>query len=74
MPPSPTSLTNGVVTLCPWRTTDEAAVFAACQDPLIVRFYPIPQLYTVESARVFLAACRLDREHDYERPLCHCGR
>jgi RimJ/RimL family protein N-acetyltransferase len=40
------TLTDGVVTLRGWRRDDASAVFAACQDPLIVRFIPIPQPYT----------------------------
>lgn len=45
-PVGPVTLTDGVVTLRPWRPDDAPPVFAACQDPLIVRFIPVPQPYT----------------------------
>lgn len=51
----PTLLTDGVVTLRNWRATDAEPVFAACQDPLIARFVPIPQPYLLESAFGFIA-------------------
>jgi RimJ/RimL family protein N-acetyltransferase len=46
MPDRPATRSDGVVTLRPWRPDDAPAVFAACQDPLIVRFIPVPQPYT----------------------------
>jgi RimJ/RimL family protein N-acetyltransferase len=52
-PPQPT-LTDGVVTLRPWRPTDAKAVYKACQDPEIPRFVPIPQPYTIEDGRWFV--------------------
>jgi RimJ/RimL family protein N-acetyltransferase len=52
-PPQPT-LTDGVVTLRPWRPSDAEAVFQACQDPEIPRFVPIPQPYTLEDGRWFV--------------------
>ncbi len=52
-PPQPT-LTDGVVTLRPWRPTDAEAVFEACQDPDIPRWVPIPQPYTLEDGRWFV--------------------
>jgi RimJ/RimL family protein N-acetyltransferase len=48
-------LTDGVVTLRRWRDTDAQAVFEACQDPLIARFIPIPQPYTMAVAMDFVA-------------------
>ena len=48
------SLTDGVVTLRPWRHEDAPAVFEACQDPEIPRFVPIPQPYTIDDARWFV--------------------
>ena len=44
--PDAATLSDGVVTLRSWRPDDAPAVYAACQDPLIVRFIPIPQPYT----------------------------
>ena len=60
-PDAPASLTDGVVRLRPWRATDAMAVFEACQDPLIARFVPIPQPYTLESATGFVG--RSAEEH-----------
>jgi RimJ/RimL family protein N-acetyltransferase len=52
--PQPT-LTDGVVTLRPWRPTDAPAVFEACQDPEIPRFISVlPQPYTLDDARWFV--------------------
>ena len=53
-PPQPT-LTDGVVTLRPWRPGDAPAVFEACQDPEIPRFISVlPQPYTLDDARWFV--------------------
>lgn len=52
-PPQPT-LTDGVVTLRPWRPVDAPAVSAACQDPEIPRFVPIPQPYTLADGEWFV--------------------
>lgn len=49
-----TTLTDGVVTLRRWRPADAASVYAACQDPLIARFVPIPQPYELRDAQVFV--------------------
>ncbi|MDQ3554998.1 MAG: GNAT family N-acetyltransferase [Chloroflexota bacterium] len=38
-----------------WRPDDEAAVAAACQDPEIARWVPIPVPYAAEHARQFIA-------------------
>jgi RimJ/RimL family protein N-acetyltransferase len=54
-PRSEVTLSDGVVTLRMWRSTDADAVFAACQDPLIARFIPIPQPYTEADALGFVA-------------------
>ena len=61
------TLTDGVVTLRPWVPDDAPAVFAACQDPLIARFLPIPQPYTEADARSFVETRRLDWETADER-------
>jgi len=61
------TLTDGVVILRPWRPGDAGAVFAACQDPLIARFVPIPQPYTEADARTFVATRRRDWETEDER-------
>jgi RimJ/RimL family protein N-acetyltransferase len=52
--PDPVTLSDGVVTLRPWRPEDAPAVFAACQDPLIVRFIPVPQPYTLAVAEQYI--------------------
>lgn len=49
------SLTDGVVTLRPWRMEDAPAVAAACTDPLIGRFNPmIPSPYTLRDAETYI--------------------
>ena len=48
-------LTDGVVKLRAWRPEDAQAVFEACQDPEIPRFVPIPQPYTLDDGRWFVA-------------------
>ncbi|MDQ3407100.1 MAG: GNAT family N-acetyltransferase [Chloroflexota bacterium] len=53
-PPEPL-LQGGLVRLRLWRLDDEAAVTAACQDPEIARWVPIPVPYTAEHARQFIA-------------------
>jgi RimJ/RimL family protein N-acetyltransferase len=63
----PVVLTDGTVTLRAWQPTDAEAVFAACQDPEIARFLPIPLPYTDEVAREFVAVRRLDWAGDDER-------
>ena len=60
-------LTDGVVTLRAWEPDDAPAVFAACQDPLIARFIPVPQPYTEEVARQFVVRRRADWDGDDER-------
>jgi RimJ/RimL family protein N-acetyltransferase len=45
-PVPPPTLGDGVVALRAWRPDDAPAVHAACQDPLIVRYIPVPQPYT----------------------------
>ena len=61
-PDGPEPLTDGVVLLRPWRPTDAMAVFEACQDPLIARFVPIPQPYTLESATGFVERSAVEHE------------
>lgn len=59
---SETTLSDGIVTLRLWRPTDVPAVFAACQDPLIGRFVPIPQPYSEDDARAFIEMRGHDRD------------
>ena len=54
------TLTDRVVTLRQWRADDAPAVAAACQDPLIARFIPIPQPYGEDDARAFIELRRRD--------------
>jgi len=63
----PVVLTDGVVTLRAWAPDDTAAVFAACQDPLISRFIGVPLPYTEEVARQFVVRRRADWDSDDER-------
>ena len=53
-------LSDGIVTLRMWRPEDAPAVYAACQDPLLARFVPIPQPYGEDDARTFIEARRRD--------------
>ena len=49
-------LSDGTVTLRPWRADDAPAVHAACQDPEIQHWIPlIPRPYELEHARAFVA-------------------
>jgi RimJ/RimL family protein N-acetyltransferase len=61
------TLTDGAVTLRAWRPDDAPAVLAACQDPLIARFIPIPQPYTEADAQTFVEIRRRDWETKDER-------
>ena len=63
----PIVLADGVITLRMWGPGDAPAVFAACQDPLIHRFLPVPLPYTAEVAERFIRARRADWESDDER-------
>jgi RimJ/RimL family protein N-acetyltransferase len=60
-PPNTTTaapvLSDGVVTLRPWRPDDAQAVFDACQDPLIALHTYVPVPYTVAHAEGFIAIC-----------------
>lgn len=56
-PPEP-PLSDGVVTLRPWRAADVPALVAACSDPELARWLDtVPQPYTEASARAYLAYC-----------------
>lgn len=52
--PTQPILTDGVISLRPWRASDAPAVFAACQDPEIPRFVPVPQPYSEADAEWFV--------------------
>lgn len=47
-------LTDGVVTLRPWRSDDAPAVFAACQDAEIQAHTHVPRPYTMADAEWFI--------------------
>lgn len=47
LPAYPT-VTDGVVTLRPWRLDDAEDVRRACDDPQTVRYLPVPSPYTIE--------------------------
>ena len=63
----PIVLSDGVVTLRAFEPDDAPAVLGACQDPLIARFVPIPQPYTDQTARGFVARRRADWDGETER-------
>jgi RimJ/RimL family protein N-acetyltransferase len=54
-PPPEPPLTDGVVVLRPPRDADAPAIAAACRDPEIARWIPVPIPYEVEDARMFVA-------------------
>jgi RimJ/RimL family protein N-acetyltransferase len=59
----PVVLSDGVVTLRPFRLDDAPAVAAACSDPDIPRFTHVPENYAESDARAFIAATmRPERE------------
>lgn len=60
--PDEASLTDGIVRLRRWLTSDAQAVYAACQDPMIARFLPIPQPYTLDSATGFIIGANADTD------------
>ena len=49
------ALEDDLVRLRPLEPGDAERVFVACQDPLIARFIPIPQPYTLHDATAFVA-------------------
>jgi RimJ/RimL family protein N-acetyltransferase len=53
--PAPPTLTDGVVTLRPWRPADAPDIARACSDPEIARWLPVPVPYT-ESDGLWYAA------------------
>jgi len=60
--PDEASLTDGIVRLRRWLASDAEDVSAACQDPTIARFLPIPQPYTRASATDFIAHSNADTD------------
>jgi RimJ/RimL family protein N-acetyltransferase len=54
-PPDP-PLADEAINLRPLRDADAPAIAAACGDPEIVRWIPVPVPYDLEDARSFIAA------------------
>lgn len=54
-PVAPPTLTDGVVGLRSWRQVDVPSVLAACQDPDIQRWLPVPVPYREQDAHGFVA-------------------
>jgi [ribosomal protein S5]-alanine N-acetyltransferase len=54
-------LSDGEVTLRPWRERDAAALAAICQDETIVRWTNVPAGYTERMARARIAEAEADR-------------
>jgi [ribosomal protein S5]-alanine N-acetyltransferase len=50
------TLTDGVVTLRPWRVEDVPALMEICQDPEVQRFTRVPANYTRDDALMYLAS------------------
>lgn len=55
-------LSDGRITLRPWRESDAPALVAAFQDPEIPRWTFIPVPYSARDARDFIARQRRDRD------------
>lgn len=55
MPPPDPPLTDGTVVLRLPRDADAPAIAAACCDPEIARWIPVPTPYRLEDARMFVA-------------------
>jgi RimJ/RimL family protein N-acetyltransferase len=55
MPPPDPPLTDGTVVLRLPRDADAPAIAAACCDPEIARWIPVPTPYRLEDARTFVA-------------------
>jgi len=55
MPPPDPPLTDGTVVLRLPRDADAPAIAAACCDPEIARWIPVPTPYRLEDARLFVA-------------------
>ncbi|HEY7196134.1 MAG TPA: GNAT family protein [Gaiellaceae bacterium] len=51
-------LRHGEALLRPWREADAGPLIAACSDPEIARWTPVPQPYTDADAIAFLARAR----------------
>jgi RimJ/RimL family protein N-acetyltransferase len=50
----PDALVDGPTALRPWRDSDLAAIVAACQDPEIPRWTPVPEPYGEADGRAYL--------------------
>lgn len=57
-PPEP-PLHDGDLLLRPWRESDADAVAAACRDPEIARWVPVPVPYRLEDALDFIRSNRM---------------
>ncbi|MCW2725727.1 MAG: family N-acetyltransferase [Frankiales bacterium] len=49
-----TELSDGVVTLRPWRPGDAAALTRSCDDPEVARWVPFPQPYTEQDGAAYV--------------------
>ena len=52
--PARLELTDGVVTVRRWRSTDAADVARACDDPLSQQWLPLPSPYTLEDGQAYV--------------------
>ena len=55
IPPLDPPPSDGVVALRPWRSADVPTMTAACRDPEIQRWTMVPDGYSEEQARGFVA-------------------
>jgi RimJ/RimL family protein N-acetyltransferase len=65
----PVVLTDGVITLRVWQVDDAPAVFAACQDPLMARYLPIPQPFAESDASDYIRGRRAAWDGVDEQPF-----
>ncbi len=63
-PTIPPTLTDGSVTLRPWRESDADDVYRACQDPEIQRWTRVPVPYTLKDATGFVGEYSRQAWHD----------
>lgn len=66
--PQPT-LTDGVVTLRPWRDADSDAVHAACQDEQIQQWTTVPSPYQLTDAEEFIQSAQESWDAGTEAPF-----
>ncbi|MFI7098385.1 GNAT family N-acetyltransferase [Streptomyces sp. NPDC050161] len=71
----PVTLTTERLVLRPFAPSDAAAVHAACQDPDIPRWTPVPSPYSFQDAEIFVGTrCPESWRQDTEYSFAVCSR